>query len=92
LPAPSAIVNLLGDVWLHETAPDISGALEVPGTRLHLYGKAGARAGRKMGHLSAVGSNSQEALSRVLESYRRMSPGTSDSFDVHEPTLTQSDE
>ena len=87
LHAPSAIVNLLGDVWLHDTAPNITGALEVPGTRLHLYGKAGARAGRKMGHLSAVGSNSQEALSRVLESYRRMSPGTSDAFDVHEPTL-----
>jgi 5-(carboxyamino)imidazole ribonucleotide synthase len=87
LHAPSAIVNLLGDVWLHESAPDIPGALEVPGTRLHLYGKAGARAGRKMGHLSAIGSTSQEALSRVLESYRRMSPGTSDTFDVHEPTL-----
>ena len=87
LHGPSAIVNLLGDVWLHETAPNIPAALDVPGTRLHLYGKAGARAGRKMGHLSAVGSSSQEALSRVLESYRRMSPGTSDSFDVHEPTL-----
>ena len=83
-------MNLLGDVWLHETPPDIPGALEVPGTRLHLYGKAGARVGRKMGHLSAVGASAQEALGRVLESYRRMSPGTSDSFDVHEPKLPTS--
>jgi 5-(carboxyamino)imidazole ribonucleotide synthase len=87
LHAPSAIVNLLGEVWLHDTPPNIPDALEVPGTRLHLYGKAGARAGRKMGHLSAVGDSAQDALSRVLESYRRLSPGTSDAFDVHEPTL-----
>ncbi|MBL0172937.1 MAG: 5-(carboxyamino)imidazole ribonucleotide synthase [Gemmatimonadaceae bacterium] len=87
LHAPSAIVNLLGEVWLHDTPPDVTHALGVAGTRLHLYGKAGARAGRKMGHLSAVGDSAQDALSRVLESYRRLSPGTSDSFDVHEPVL-----
>lgn len=87
LHAPSAIVNLLGDVWLHDAPPDILHALDVTGTRLHLYGKAGARAGRKMGHLSAVGDSAQQALSRVLESYRRLSPGTSDAFDVHEPSL-----
>lgn len=87
--APSAIVNLLGDVWLHDTPPNIPHALEVPGSRIHLYGKAGARAGRKMGHLSAVGDSAQQALSRVLESYRRLSPGTTDAFDVHEPSLPQ---
>ncbi|MBL0939589.1 MAG: 5-(carboxyamino)imidazole ribonucleotide synthase [Gemmatimonadaceae bacterium] len=85
--APSAIVNLLGDVWLQDAAPDVTSALNVPGTRLHLYGKAGARAGRKMGHLSAIGTDSQDALGRVLESYRRLSPGTVASFDVQEPVL-----
>ena len=85
--APSAIVNLLGDVWLHDAPPDITHALAVTGTRLHLYGKAGARVGRKMGHLSAVGDTAQVALGRVLEAYRRMSPGTTDRFDVHEPLL-----
>jgi 5-(carboxyamino)imidazole ribonucleotide synthase len=74
--APGAIVNLLGDVWLHDTPPDIEFALGVPASRLHLYGKAGARPGRKMGHLSAVGDSSQEALSRVLACYRRMSPAS----------------
>jgi 5-(carboxyamino)imidazole ribonucleotide synthase len=88
--APSAIVNLLGDVWLQDAAPAVADALAIPGTRLHLYGKAGARAGRKMGHLSAVGETSQQALGRVLESYRRLSPGTISSFDVHEPVLTPS--
>lgn len=85
--APSAIVNLLGDVWLQDLPPQIEHALEVEGVRLHLYGKAGARAGRKMGHLSAIGTNAQDALGRVLESYRRLSPGTTGSFDVHEPVL-----
>lgn len=85
--APSAIVNLLGDVWLQDTPPQIEHALDVEGVRLHLYGKAGARAGRKMGHLSAIGIDAQDALGRVLESYRRLSPGTTGSFDVHEPVL-----
>ena len=87
--APSAIVNLLGDVWLQSSPPAIAHALEVPGSRLHLYGKAGARSGRKMGHLSSVGAHPQDALGRVLESYRRLSPDTVASFDVHEPVLAR---
>ena len=85
--APSAIANLLGDVWLQDTPPDFTHALNVTGSRVHLYGKHVAKAGRKMGHLSAVGHDAQDALGRVLESYRRLSPGTIASFDVHEPVL-----
>lgn len=85
--APSAIANLLGDVWLQDAPPDFTHALNVRGTRVHLYGKHGAKAGRKMGHLSAVGHDAQDALGRVLECYRRLSPGTIASFDVHEPVL-----
>jgi 5-(carboxyamino)imidazole ribonucleotide synthase len=62
---PAAIVNLLGDLWLDGRVPDFSAALAVPGTRLFLYGKHGARAGRKMGHLGAVGATAEEALARV---------------------------
>ena len=85
--APSAIVNLLGDVWTQSTAPEIPLALDVPSVRLHLYGKSSARVGRKMGHLSASGASSQQAVSRVLEGYRRMSPGTVSLFDVQDPLL-----
>ncbi len=88
--APSAIVNVLGDVWLHPTPPNIPAAMAVEGSRVHLYGKAGARAGRKMGHLSAVGDTAQQALGRVLASYRALSPDTTDAFDVHEPLLPTS--
>ena len=85
--APSAIVNVLGDVWLAESPPDIVGALNVPGSRLHLYGKAAARAGRKMGHVSAIGDTSQEALQRALSCYRQLSPDTTTLFDVHDVAL-----
>ncbi len=81
--APASIVNLLGEVWLQSTPPAFTDALEIESTRLHLYGKAEARAGRKMGHLSATGVDAQEALSRVLASYRALSPETSELFDVH---------
>jgi 5-(carboxyamino)imidazole ribonucleotide synthase len=63
---PAAIANLLGDLWLdHE--PKFDRALAVSGVGLHLYEKHSARAGRKMGHLSAIGDTPQEAVARVLE-------------------------
>jgi len=84
---PAAIVNLLGEVWLQDAPPAMHDAMRVPDTRLHLYGKTSARTGRKMGHLSAIGDSSQQALSRVLECYRTMSPETVDMFDVYPPLL-----
>ncbi len=68
--SPCAIVNLLGDVWL-DGSPDFAAALEIPGVRLHLYEKHEARAGRKMGHLSATGATADEALERVLQAKQR---------------------
>jgi 5-(carboxyamino)imidazole ribonucleotide synthase len=69
--SPAAIVNLLGDVWL-KGEPKFAAALAVPGVRLHLYEKHTPRAGRKMGHLSAVGASAEEALERVLEAKKRL--------------------
>jgi len=71
---PSAIANLLGDLWVEGEQPRFAEALTVPDVRLHLYGKSAARAGRKMGHLSAIASTAEEALERVLESRRRLTP------------------
>ena len=62
---PAAIVNVFGDAWASGHAPDFERALGVAGTRLFLYGKAGARAGRKMGHIAAFGSSPQDALERA---------------------------
>lgn len=67
---PAAIVNLLGEVWLDRN-PDFAAAMAVPGVRLHIYEKLTPRAGRKMGHLSAIGATAEEALARVLEAKAR---------------------
>jgi 5-(carboxyamino)imidazole ribonucleotide synthase len=61
---PGAIVNLLGDLWA-KGEPAFEAALALPGVRLHLYGKRGARPGRKMGHLSAVAATADEAVALV---------------------------
>ena len=52
---PAAIVNLPGDLSRGDRAPAFERALALPGVRLHLHGTGPARAGRLMGHLSALG-------------------------------------
>jgi len=65
---PGAIYNLFGDLWLQSDGrPRFEAALLQAGVRLHLYGKPGARSGRKMGHLSAVAGTADEALAKVQE-------------------------
>lgn len=68
---PAAIVNLLGDAWMGKQ-PDFAAALSVPGVCLHLYEKQEPRKGRKMGHLSAVGSTPEQAVERVLEASKKL--------------------
>lgn len=62
---PGAIFNLFGELW-RDGEPRFELALALRGVRLHLYGKRGARAGRKMGHLSATGETGEDALNQVL--------------------------
>jgi 5-(carboxyamino)imidazole ribonucleotide synthase len=72
---PAAIANLLGDLWLKDglqTEPHFDRALSVPEVSLHLYEKHTARAGRKMGHLSATADTAEEAVARVLEAKSRL--------------------
>jgi 5-(carboxyamino)imidazole ribonucleotide synthase len=68
---PAAIANLLGDLWL-KGEPQFERALAVPEVSLHLYEKHTARAGRKMGHLSATADTAEEAVARVLEARNRL--------------------
>ena len=73
---PTAIANLLGEVWLADDGsarePRFDAALAVPGVRLTLYEKLKPRKGRKMGHLSAVGATADEARERVLAAKSRL--------------------
>jgi 5-(carboxyamino)imidazole ribonucleotide synthase len=62
---PAAMVNLLGDLWA-AGEPDWTAALALPEVKLHLYGKANPRAGRKMGHLTALGATTKEAAARAI--------------------------
>lgn len=63
---PAAMANLLGDLWFPKT-PQWSKALSIPDVKLNLYGKAEARPGRKMGHLTAMANTQQEAIAKVLK-------------------------
>lgn len=65
---PAAMANLLGDLWANGE-PDWSKALEDPDVKLHLYGKAEARPGRKMGHITATADSPQEAV-RIVTAAR----------------------
>ncbi|MBI2214995.1 MAG: ATP-grasp domain-containing protein, partial [Acidobacteria bacterium] len=62
---PAAMANLLGDLWANGE-PAWEKALGGDAVKLHLYGKTEARAGRKMGHLTALGATTDEALRRVV--------------------------
>jgi 5-(carboxyamino)imidazole ribonucleotide synthase len=71
LRAPAAMANLLGHLW-NDGEPDWAAALEDPHVKLHLYGKAEPRVGRKMGHLTATGATTQEAVERVTQARERL--------------------
>jgi 5-(carboxyamino)imidazole ribonucleotide synthase len=60
----AAMANLLGDLW-QQGEPNWQAALSDPSIRLHLYGKAEARPGRKMGHLTVLAENAGEAARRA---------------------------
>ena len=64
--SPVAMINLLGDLWV-DGEPRWEEALRRPGVRLHLYGKAEARPGRKMGHLNCLATDPDRALATALE-------------------------
>ena len=69
------MVNLLGEVWRHGE-PDWAGMWQRdPGVKLHLYGKADARPGRKMGHLTALARTPEEALERVVAARAALTGG-----------------
>jgi 5-(carboxyamino)imidazole ribonucleotide synthase len=68
------MANLLGDLW-SGGEPMWDRALAMSDVKLHLYGKAQAREGRKMGHLNALGSTAEEAVRRVTDARRALVEG-----------------
>ena len=62
---PAAMANLLGECW-QAGEPDWAAVCAHPNVKLHLYGKAGPRPGRKMGHLTALAADCNTALADAL--------------------------
>ena len=77
------MVNLLGDLWFDEAnarrEPDWASVLRQPQAKLHLYGKAEPRRGRKMGHVTCLGPALPAALATAREVKRVLGiPGMDD--------------
>ena len=68
---PAAMANLLGEIW-QGGEPDWRRGLQTEGVHLHLYGKREPRPRRKMGHLTALGRDAQQAINRVTEARLRL--------------------
>lgn len=71
----AAMTNLLGDLW-EDGEPRWERLAELPQIRLHLYGKASARPGRKMGHITGWGETADEAERLVREAREILKPGS----------------
>jgi 5-(carboxyamino)imidazole ribonucleotide synthase len=71
LHSSAVMLNLLGDLWFddagQERTPPWNDVLALPGAHLHLYGKAGARRGRKMGHLTITAGDAASARAVALQ-------------------------
>lgn len=65
LHTPACMLNILGDAWAEGT-PDWAALLSDPRAKLHLYDKGEPRPGRKMGHVTFLGTDSQDCLRRAL--------------------------
>ena len=67
----AVMLNLLGDLWWRnpatEQTPPWAELLALPGVHLHLYGKANARPGRKMGHLTVTADSPSAARGVALQ-------------------------
>ncbi len=77
---PAIMLNILGNSWFADGAespaePDWSDVVRHPRAKLHLYGKAEARMGRKMGHVTVLGDSLEQAQSIVERIERGLEAG-----------------
>jgi 5-(carboxyamino)imidazole ribonucleotide synthase len=73
----SVMVNILGGV-VDDLEAQLPVVLDtVPDVRVHLYGKA-VKAGRKVGHVTTVGSDVQDCLARARQAAHLFEKGTTD--------------
>lgn len=61
-----AMLNLLGNVWLDNKSPEQVILQTFPNAKIYNYGKAEAKIGRKMGHVSILGDQ-EELIDTIKE-------------------------
>jgi len=71
--SPVAMVNILGDAW-QEGPPAFEKILRHPEAKLHLYGKADSRVGRKMGHFCVLDESADAAYQTAKQLKLSLSP------------------
>ena len=69
----AVMVNLLGDLWRDGT-PDWRHVLGRADAHLHLYGKAEASPGRKMGHVLLLDDDTDRALANAEQLVQTLTP------------------
>jgi 5-(carboxyamino)imidazole ribonucleotide synthase len=71
---PVVMLNILGDAWAKGEPDWVSLVLAEPGASLHLYGKAKAAPGRKMGHVLVLADTVDAAMARAERIHARLAP------------------
>jgi len=83
---PAVMVNLLGDLWFDGPSskvprePAWREVLKEPQAKLHLYGKAEPRRGRKMGHVTCLGATLDDAIAAARTVKRTLAIPGADAF------------
>lgn len=70
----AVMLNLLGE-HIDALRRNLRALLQEPGVKLHLYGKREARPGRKMGHLTVIGTCLDEVLQQAGRAWRLIGAG-----------------
>lgn len=66
-----AMVNILGDAWVDGELP-VASLLQDVNVKLHLYGKQGAKSGRKMGHFNILADEVSDAKTHAEYVYQKL--------------------
>jgi 5-(carboxyamino)imidazole ribonucleotide synthase len=74
LHTPVAMWNILGDIWPETGEPAWDKLLLNRRAKLHLYGKAEARIGRKMGHVNFLAESTSKALELLGSTKKSVAP------------------
>ncbi|MDQ3873373.1 MAG: 5-(carboxyamino)imidazole ribonucleotide synthase [Thermoproteota archaeon] len=71
---PAVMVNILGNKQSTGSYAfqGLRNVLSVPGVKLYVYGKKTSKTGRKLGHITAIGRTTKEALTRATKARDRL--------------------